>query len=93
MTANEIAQWVIDNRYPKNELEKLSDLELYHGLVEKINECANDKAKYHCEQQVKAIEEKAECVCLTKVISGMAYVEGRVLKDSVRNAYDLSVIK
>lgn len=34
MTANEIAQWVIDNRYPRNEKEKVSDLEMYHYLVE-----------------------------------------------------------
>lgn len=36
MTIEEIAQWVIDNRYPKSEQEKLSDFELYHVLVEKI---------------------------------------------------------
>lgn len=36
MDINEIAQWVIDNRYPKRELEKVSDHELYYGLVEKV---------------------------------------------------------
>lgn len=33
-----IAQWVIDNRYPKSEDNKVSDSELYHGIVDKINE-------------------------------------------------------
>ena len=37
-TAKEIAQWVIDNRYPKNEKEKVSDLEMYHELVNMIDE-------------------------------------------------------
>jgi hypothetical protein len=27
---NKIAQWVIDNRYPKSENEKVSDVEMYH---------------------------------------------------------------
>ncbi|PTX14432.1 hypothetical protein C8N40_11197 [Pontibacter mucosus] len=34
--AKEIAQWVIDNRYPKSEKEKLSDTELFNELVDKI---------------------------------------------------------
>jgi len=36
MKAEDIAQWVIDNRYPKNENDKVSDHELYHGIVERI---------------------------------------------------------
>lgn len=35
-TAKEIAQWVIDNRYPKSENEKVSDVEMYYELVESI---------------------------------------------------------
>lgn len=35
-TVKEIAQWVIDNRYPKNENDKVSDVEMYHELVEVI---------------------------------------------------------
>lgn len=31
-----IAQWVIDNRYPKSELDKISDFELYTELSDKI---------------------------------------------------------
>lgn len=27
-TAKEIVQWVIDNRYPKNEKERISDAEI-----------------------------------------------------------------
>jgi hypothetical protein len=32
----EIAQCVINNRYARNELTKVSDFELYHGLIDKI---------------------------------------------------------
>jgi hypothetical protein len=35
-TAEQIAQWVIDNRYPKSENNKVSDREMYHELVESI---------------------------------------------------------
>jgi len=34
--AQEIAQWVIDNRYPKSEKEKVSDLEMFYYLVDEI---------------------------------------------------------
>jgi hypothetical protein len=40
-TAKEIAQWVIDNRYPKSENEKVSDAEMYHELVESIEKLCN----------------------------------------------------
>ena len=38
MKAEEIAQWVINNRYPKSENNKVSDSEMYYALIEKINE-------------------------------------------------------
>ena len=28
-----IAQWVIDNRYAKSELNKVSDFEMYHHII------------------------------------------------------------
>lgn len=40
-TAKEIAQWVIDNRYPKSENNKVSDAEMYHELVESIEKLQN----------------------------------------------------
>lgn len=43
MTAEEIAQWVIDNRYPKSEDDKISDHELYYELVEKIKDLIIDE--------------------------------------------------
>lgn len=36
-TSEEIAQWVIDNRYSKGEYQTMPDHELYHTLVDKIN--------------------------------------------------------
>jgi len=35
-TAEEIAQWVINNRYPKSENNKVSDFEMYNELVKLI---------------------------------------------------------
>lgn len=37
-TIQEIAQWVIDNRYPKNENDKVSDFEMYQILIEAMNQ-------------------------------------------------------
>lgn len=35
-TVEQIAQWVIDNRYSKSENNKVSDSEMYHELVDSI---------------------------------------------------------
>jgi hypothetical protein len=34
----EIAQWVIDNRYPKSETDKISDIEMYHFIADRIHD-------------------------------------------------------
>lgn len=39
-TPEEIAQWVIDNRYSRSEKEKVSDREIYLTLVSEIKEQA-----------------------------------------------------
>jgi hypothetical protein len=44
----EIAQWVINNRYPKNELEKVSDAEMYQTLVQEIYNLLNPTDKKIC---------------------------------------------
>jgi hypothetical protein len=36
-TKEEIAQWIIDNRYPKSENDKVSDFVMYHCIVDDIN--------------------------------------------------------
>jgi hypothetical protein len=41
--AEQIAQWVIDNRYAKSENDKVSDFEMFHLLVEKIKVVAREK--------------------------------------------------
>lgn len=38
MTAEETAQWVIDNRYPKSELQKISDHEMYNFVKEELED-------------------------------------------------------
>ena len=45
MTIQEIAQWVIDNRYPKSEHEKVSDMEMYYKLSADLEIYAEAKAK------------------------------------------------
>ena len=35
-SVKELAQWVIDNRYPKNENEKVSDFEMYNFIVDSV---------------------------------------------------------
>lgn len=47
-TAKEIAQWVIDNRYPKSENEKISDVEMYHELVDSIEKLCNTPIVVDC---------------------------------------------
>lgn len=42
-TPQEIAQWVIANRYPKSENDKISDIEMYVQLVDDISILSNDK--------------------------------------------------
>jgi hypothetical protein len=34
MNKKEIAQWVIDNRYAKDESSKISDVEMYNHIIE-----------------------------------------------------------
>lgn len=48
---DQIAQWVIDNRYAKHENDKLSDFGLYHDL--------RDKIRVYAEKCVIASLEKA----------------------------------
>lgn len=37
MNPQEIAQWVINNRYPRGENDKVSDHEMYTTIVESVN--------------------------------------------------------
>jgi uncharacterized protein YmfQ (DUF2313 family) len=57
MNAEQIAQWVIDNRYPKSEKEKLSDFELYHGLIDRIKDY-----QHHADQLAEALREALPCL-------------------------------
>lgn len=37
-TPEQIAQWVIDNRYPKGEYQNTPDSEIYHTILDGIND-------------------------------------------------------
>ncbi len=46
----ELAQWVIDNRYPKSEKQKTSDLEMYHTIVDTFTKLSQSSEKEPCEK-------------------------------------------
>mgnify|MGYP006349058413 FL=1 len=46
----ELAQWVIDNRYPKSEKQKISDLEMFQTIVDTFSELTKAKEKEPCEK-------------------------------------------
>lgn len=43
MTPHEIAQWVIDHRYPRNDKDKVSDAEMYVLLCGEIEQYATSR--------------------------------------------------
>jgi hypothetical protein len=45
----ELAQWVIDNRYPKSQNDKISDFEMYHTIVDSLTNLSVTKEKEPCE--------------------------------------------
>lgn len=45
----EIAQWVIDNRYPKSENDKVSDSEMYNYLIDAINNVLKNSNTCACD--------------------------------------------
>lgn len=59
-TAEQIAQWVIDNRYPKSENNKLSDIEMYHALVVDVREYSDQQNAYLLEKIVQLEESYAK---------------------------------
>ena len=54
MTKEEVAQWAVNNRYPKSENNKISDSEMYHTLIKKIEQAINYT---HSCTELQAIEE------------------------------------
>jgi hypothetical protein len=42
MSINELAQWVINNRYPKSENEKVSDAEMYNFIIDNLKQPENN---------------------------------------------------
>lgn len=46
----ELAQWVIDNRYAKSAKEKISDLEMYHTIIYTAIKLGKQTEKQRCEK-------------------------------------------
>lgn len=57
-----LAQWVIDNRYPKSDLDKISDFEMFHF----INKCLEVRAEnfrhllYERDHQIQVLDKEIE---------------------------------
>lgn len=64
MKAEEIAQWVIDNRLQKNENDKISDSEMYNFLVENIEKLCDKKIEKCC-HNVGVLEGWEHCYICT----------------------------
>ena len=50
-TTEQIAQWVIDNRYPKSKYDKVSDSEMYYALIKFFEQNLREeliKYERHC---------------------------------------------
>lgn len=59
----QIAQWVIDNRYPKSENNKVSDFEMFTTIVEKINGLTNNTLKLDCSNCIFSSIQSVEPCC------------------------------
>lgn len=59
-TAEQTAQWVIDNRYPKSENEKVSDSEMYNTVKENIHSFSNERLA-----KLREMLEAEEQECIT----------------------------
>ena len=55
-TAEEIAQWVIDNRYAKSENNKIDDRELYDTLVNEIKSYRSQVSELPSDEDVDMYE-------------------------------------
>lgn len=65
----ELAQWVIDNRYPKSQKEKTSDLEMYHTIIDEFTNLSKAKEKEPCKgcQWIELKDKTSVCkVCGTQ---------------------------
>jgi hypothetical protein len=86
-TKEEIAQWVINNRYTKGENDKVSDAEMYHELVESIDKLCNIKSVFVvCENDEYG---RDLWICCTNTVEEAEKAKGR---DSTRNIYEHCII-
>ena len=57
----ELAQWVIDNRYPKSENEKTSDVEMYNTIFDTFQNL-NQKSELKIEELPTIINKIGDCI-------------------------------
>lgn len=63
-TIEEIAQWVIDNRYPKSENDKVSDFEMYQTLIEVMNQALRQPlVSGSIPSEAELVSETADAYC------------------------------
>jgi hypothetical protein len=68
-TLEEVAQWVINNRYAKSELEKVSDFEMYNTIIDKCSKWQQEKS--YSEEEVKVIAKDAYIMGRNNVFIGV----------------------
>lgn len=70
----EIAQWVITNRYSKSEFEKVSDHEMFHNTIDMIGNLTNQQSKWISDEEIlKEAETQWENISIPAVL---AFKEG-----------------
>lgn len=57
----ELAQWIIDNRYPKSENEKTSDVEMYNTIFDTFQNL-NQKSELKIEELPTIINKIGDCI-------------------------------
>ena len=80
-----IAQWVIDNRYPKDENNKLSDFELYNILIDKLKQLPTKQNSVN------------DCSCDNEHVCGICHkgkgyevIDGKLTKINTKNEEDIN---
>jgi len=89
MTKEEIAQWVIDNRYPKSENLKTSDFEIYHFLTAQIGIIESESERLKAESEW-TIDFDGKLMAGIKIVDGELSIVGAM--DGYGNGISISKI-
>ena len=68
MNAEEIAQWVINNRYPKSENEKVDDFTMYHSVLDLIQANARIQIEKDRERVLMSLKQQEHLKDIYKIV-------------------------